>query len=423
MHYDVIIVGSGPAGSSTALHLAHLNPRLAERTLVIERDKHPRHKLCGGGCVPEVDVILSRLGLDYREVPHVDVDWAWLTFRGRGFPLRFNRDFAFRVVRRNEFDGWLADQVRRRGIEIKEETRVTKLERTADGIAVHTTAGVFHGRVVVGADGTSGMVRRLVPEGEHPAPLARLVELVTPAEPPHVRSTVKDGDAILDFTYMPEGVQGYVWSFPTKIAGLRMRNWGVYDSRTVPRKSVGSLRPVAADWMEKAGYRLDDYHLEGHPIRLFEPKARFAAPNVVLAGDAAGVDATFGEGISPALAYGELAARAIDEAFERSDFSFSGYGKSVLASPVGRSLSRRTHAARLLNRMSNPFVQKLIWWRMAPLARWYITKVLFNWGPQVKPLPAPHIRPEAVPAPIGDQALEAVPAPHTRPTAVRSERD
>ena len=179
------------------------------------------------------------------------------------------------------------------------------------------------------------------------------------------------------------------------------------------------LRPVVADWLDKSGYRLDDYHLEGHPIRLFESKARFAAPNVVLAGDAAGVDATFGEGISPALAYGELAAAAIDDAFARGDFSFSGYRDAVLASPVGRSLKRRTSAARLLNRLHYPFVQKLLWWRMAPVARWYITKVLFNWGPSVGPLPPPHAQPAALP-PI-DVPTEPVPAPHVRPAGVRTE--
>jgi flavin-dependent dehydrogenase len=295
-------------------------------------------------------------------------------------------------------------------VEIKEETRVTRLHRTDDGVTVETNRGTFHARVVVGADGTSGVVRRLVPEGDRPSPVARLVELVTPPDPPELPPTVADDDALLDFTYLPQGVQGYVWSFPTKIAGKRMRNWGVYDSRTVERKSVGSLRPVVADWLEKSGYRLDDYHLEGHPIRLFEPKGRFAAPHVVLVGDAAGADATFGEGISPALGYGELAARAIDDAFARNDFSFAGYGSSVLSSPLGRSLARRTRAARLLNRFHSPLVQKLIWWRMAPIARWYITKVLFNWGPGVGPLP-----------PAGKRSAAEIAAPHTRPTRPRTE--
>jgi flavin-dependent dehydrogenase len=408
MRYDVIIVGSGPAGTSTALHLAKLNPALAARTLVLERDRHPRHKLCGGACVPEVDYTLKRLGLDYRDVPHVDVDWAWLNFRGRGFPLRFNDDYAFRVIRRNEFDGWLADHVRARGIEIKEETRVLKLERTPDGIELDTTQGHFSARVVVGADGVSGVVRKLVPEGSRPAPIARLVELVTPSEPELLTHKIADRDALLDFSYMPRGVQGYVWSFPTKIDGAPMRNWGVYDSRILDRKSAGSLRGVAADWMEKAGYRLDHYPLEGHPIRLFEPHARFSASGVLLVGDAAGVDATFGEGISLALGYGDLAARAIDEAFARRDFSFSQFRQSVLASPMGRSLRRRTWTARWLNRLHYPAVQKLIWWRMGTLARWYIKRVLFKWGE-----PPEHVElPEHAIAADERDVATGVPAPH-----------
>ena len=43
--YDVVIVGSGPAGSSAALKLASLGARVA----VIEKDKWPRYKVCGGG--------------------------------------------------------------------------------------------------------------------------------------------------------------------------------------------------------------------------------------------------------------------------------------------------------------------------------------------------------------------------------------
>ena len=31
-------------------------------------------------------------------------------------------------------------------------------------------------------------------------------------------------------------------------------------------------------------------------------------------------------------------------------------------------------------RLPYPAVQKLIWWRMSTIARWYIKRVLFKWG-------------------------------------------
>lgn len=46
---DILIIGSGPAGMSTALHLVQTDPAWAERILVIDRATHPRQKLCGGG--------------------------------------------------------------------------------------------------------------------------------------------------------------------------------------------------------------------------------------------------------------------------------------------------------------------------------------------------------------------------------------
>jgi len=49
MLHDLIIVGAGPAGLSTAIHLQHIVPELAKRTLIIEKARHPRPKLCAGG--------------------------------------------------------------------------------------------------------------------------------------------------------------------------------------------------------------------------------------------------------------------------------------------------------------------------------------------------------------------------------------
>src|ERR1700752_3303346 len=43
--FDVLVVGAGPAGSATALHLA----RAGARVLLADRSRFPRDKPCGGG--------------------------------------------------------------------------------------------------------------------------------------------------------------------------------------------------------------------------------------------------------------------------------------------------------------------------------------------------------------------------------------
>jgi len=45
---DVVIIGGGPAGTSAALHVQRLDPKLASRTILLEKSSHPREKICGG---------------------------------------------------------------------------------------------------------------------------------------------------------------------------------------------------------------------------------------------------------------------------------------------------------------------------------------------------------------------------------------
>jgi flavin-dependent dehydrogenase len=63
---DILILGGGPSGLSTALHLVQKSPHLAPRILILEKEHYPRFKLCAGGLVVDAEVILERLGLNVR---------------------------------------------------------------------------------------------------------------------------------------------------------------------------------------------------------------------------------------------------------------------------------------------------------------------------------------------------------------------
>ncbi len=387
---DVLIVGSGPAGCSTALHLAKFAPSLARRTVVLEKSSHPRHKLCGGGLVVDVDTILAGLGLSVADVPHVDATWAHLNYDGHGVRTRPRGDIAFHVVRRREFDHWLASRARDAGIALHENTAVKSLHREADHVVVETSRGTFRARAVVGADGTKGVVRRSI-AGDDGA-MARLIEVMIPPPP---GGDVPADEALFEFHHILSGVQGYFWSFPMVIEGRTMRNLGIYDSRVNDAPLSGSLKLFLEEELARQDVRLADCKLEGHPLHLFSTRSVLSAPHILLAGDAAGADPLLGEGISPALGYGELAARALIDAFSREDLDFRDYTRTVRRSSLGRSLRRRLFAARLVYGIRRPSLQRLVWWHMRPFVRHFVREYVFGWARPAKPaqLPAENLPP------------------------------
>jgi flavin-dependent dehydrogenase len=340
---DVIIVGSGPAGVSTWLHLHHYHPALAARTLVLEKAQHPRHKLCGGGVMRTADILLSRLQIRI-DVPSVPIHNVELRYRGTSFYWR-QRNF-FRVVRRNEFDAALADVARQRGMALREQEAFRDFTQVDGGVEVETSQGSYRSRALVGADGARSAVRPKMDIEEGPR-MSRLIEILTPADA-QVNPEFTHNTAVFEFDGMDEGLQGYTWDFPCWEDGAAAINRGIFDGRVYPDRPRADLKSLFRTALERRDAFDPNHRWEGHPERWFHPKATYAQPRVLLAGDAAGVEPFAGEGISFALTYGDVAASELVSAFGHNDFSFAGYRDRILAHELGKSLVLRHRLARLV---------------------------------------------------------------------------
>lgn len=159
-----------------------------------------------------------------------------------------------------------------------------------------------------------------------------------------------------------------------------MRCWGIYDTNILANGKRPQLKEPLAKEMSRFGFDINDYEIQGHPIRWFSPENQLSIPRVLLVGDAAGADPFLGEGISIALGYGALAAREIGEAFTQNDFSFGRYRSRVLKSPLGQALIARWFLTHTVYPLKWRWLQILIWRFLKPIVVLFAWLFVLNWG-------------------------------------------
>jgi len=324
---DLVIVGGGPAGLATALFVRHHAPDLAARTVVLEKARYPRDKYCAGAIAARGVRILDHIGVRV-DVPAVPIDTMSLKLPHR--TLRVTDGGLAIVVRRLEHDHALAREVIARGIELREGCPVARVEPVADGARVHLESGeTIEARAVVGADGVSGVVRKSA--GFARARLrAQVVEVDT---------EIADGDPPFDtlhFDLTDRSLRGYVWDFPTLVGGRRMMCRGVYA--ITERGEPSRVRERLRTYLAHKGLRAEAYRFKQLAERGFEPGRRISRPNVMLVGEAAGIDIATGEGIAQALELGELAGAYLARAFRSGDLRFADWLGTVQRARAGQRL-------------------------------------------------------------------------------------
>lgn len=342
---DVLIVGGGPAGLSTALFLLHERPGLRGRVTVLEKARYPREKPCAGAIGARADKLLARIGVAV-DVPSVQIDGMSVsTAEGRaGHAV----PGIGRVVRRLELDQRLAQIAVERGVRVIEGARVDAVKVEANGVEVTTSQGALRGKVVVGADGVGSVVRRSLglPFGRYRAQVLEVDTEAAPGDPD--RRT-------LHFDLSDRSLTGYAWDFPTLVEGRELYCRGIYELAGVvgapaPPSVEGVETPLAERFAARLalqGLRLADYKQKRFAERGFELHSPFAAPRVLLVGEAAGIDPITGEGIAQAVQYGHAAGTYLAPRLEAEQLDFGDWSRHLRKMTIGFDLGIRTRIVGL----------------------------------------------------------------------------
>jgi geranylgeranyl reductase family protein len=290
-HWDVVVVGGGPAGATCATAARRADP--SARVLVLDRADFPRDKVCGDGIAPEALDVLADLGLDPEPLTDGYASVPRLRLRSPGgTTVERTMHRPARVVPRAVLDARLLDAALTSGAQFRRHV-VRRLAVQPTHVAID---GVLTAGVVVGADGAESVVRRALGIAPNrPSRLAIAIRGYAPVPP-----GLEDVQLIAT---TEQRWPAYAWSFPLG-DGRANVGYGELVSGGVNREGL-----LAG--LDRLLPGVDAVELKAHRLPLSTGRPRQPDGRVLLAGDAASlINPLTGEGIFYAVLSGALAGAA-----------------------------------------------------------------------------------------------------------------
>jgi geranylgeranyl reductase family protein len=314
--YDALVVGMGPAGAVAACDLS----RAGLSVLALDKQQHPRYKVCGGGLSARIASILDCNVASLIEHTVYGVRFSYRS--DESFLIESPTPIAYMVMR-DRFDHALVERARAAGTQIHEGECAIVFRDSSEGVLVATDRGRYRAKVLIGADGANSVVAQQL----FPGPKAMRMPTLESEIMVEVDEAAQYREAKTVLIDIGTATKGYAWVFPKS----RQLSVGVAEFR----EKAGSPKTTFERFtrQEPALVNRTIPHPLGHPLPIFKSRrngveecGRLVNGNVLLVGDAGHlVDPLFGEGIYYAVRSGRMAAQAVLGRFRDPSLSLHEY--------------------------------------------------------------------------------------------------
>lgn len=316
--FDVVVVGAGPAGSTTARILA----RKGYKTAIIERRSKIGVPIHCGELLPTIPELLDIFPRSKRLQHLGNVPKEFITNKTsrtqlispQGHAVEFK--FGTNIIDRTKYDQYLAHQASDAGCEIFLQSTVLDRSET-NGLKIKSKIGPnqLDARIVVGADGPSSLISKTL-GNSYSSPEHDLSPSIN-----FIMKDVECDEAVVQMYFGKDiAPGGYSWIIPK---GDSMANVGFGIRRCISTPGTSLLtylkhfiskNKIAAPQLKRAKV----VSRVGAIIPVAGPVPTTSSENAVLVGDAAGhVMASNGGGIPTALSGGSIAGHVIAAHLER----------------------------------------------------------------------------------------------------------
>jgi len=318
MKYDVIVVGAGPAGSTAAKNLAERGVKV----LLVDKEKFPRDKPCGGGLPTRV----------WKRFPYVidlidSISYGSITYSSSlKYILKVQRDKPLiATVLRKDFDYNLTKLAATKGADVIYGKPVSNINILEDKAIITFDDGQkIESQIVIGADGFRSTIAEQLKLSNKTGDICVCLMQEQQMEEVKIKKYFTNKRILHIFIKIQE-IAGYGWIFPKKNhINIGIGEFESAVDKSKPKKNLKEVYGRFITTLKKNNILPKDFtsvKTKGGTLPVF-PLEKTFTNRVLLCGDAAGfINPITGEGIYYAMTSGEIAANVVIKSLKVCDTS------------------------------------------------------------------------------------------------------